>query len=254
MYPAGAVLLLAELDRAMSDNRFRVQITKPRDIIVDEVLQQIGIYQRLGIPCAAPPNHESVIHWRSATGVVADTPTSGQIVLQYQGRLAQGISSGLYRGITEAMTNTIHHAYDGSEGEKLRHGMGRKWWMLSQEKDGKLTVAIGDLGIGIPKSLPRSKTFTLTDIRSLWSRLKLDKKDGSAIQIALELGKTRTNLQGRGKGLADIVQAVSRSPEGIVQIYSNKGSFASEDGKGYAHSHPSSIRGTLISWQVPIAE
>lgn len=254
MYPTGAVLLLAELDRAVVDREFRVQITRPRDGIVDEVLQQIGIYERVGIECEKAPNHESVIHWRSATGVLSDGQTSGTLLLSYKGRLAEGITRGLYGGIIEAMTNTVHHAYDGVEGEKLRHGIGRRWWMLSQEKDGELTVAICDLGIGIPKSLPRSRSFNWSDVKAFWDKLGLDRRDGSAIKVALEIGKTRTGMQERGKGLADIVEAVNLSPDGRVLIFSNKGSFASANGKGYAHNHASSIRGTLINWHVPIAE
>lgn len=254
MYPAGAVLLLAELDRAVVDKHFRVQITRPRNAIVDEVLQQIGVYERLGIQCATPPNHESVIHWRSATGVLSDGPAGGSMLLNYQGRLADGITRGLYEGIVEAMTNTVHHAYDGEDGEKLRHGIGRRWWMLSQEKDGKLTVAICDLGIGIPKSLPRSPSFRWSDVKAFWDGLGLDRRDGSAIRVALEIGKTRTGIKGRGMGLADIVEAVNLSPDGGVHIFSNKGSFASSKGNGYAHNHARSIRGTLINWHVPIAE
>lgn len=254
IYPAGAVLLLAEIHRAVADRDLRVQITRPKDAIVNEVLQQIGIYERFGVQCDTLPNHESVIHWRSATGVLSDGETGGSLLLNYEGRLAEGITRGLYDGIVEAMTNTVHHAYDGSEGEELKRGIGRRWWMLSQEKDGKLTVAICDLGIGIPKSLPRSRSFRWADVKTFWDGLGLDRRDASAIRVALEIGKTRTGIEGRGMGLADIVRAVNLSPDGGVHIFSNKGSFASANGNEYAHNHTRSIRGTLINWQVPIAE
>lgn len=250
---AGAVLLMAEIDRALAGLTV-IQARRSRHHIVDQVLQQIGVYEKLGIQCETPPGDDSVIHWRQASGVLSDGQKGGGLLENYEGRLADGIRKGLYAGIIEAMTNTLHHAYDGQIGEQLKHQIGKRWWMLSQEKDGNLSVAICDLGIGIPRSLPRSKSFSFSDVKALWRNLRLDGSDASAIQVALKLGTTRTRLKGRGKGLADIVEAVDLSESGGVFISSNKGVFTSHNGKVRAHNHTHSIRGTLIYWVVPIGE
>ena len=44
----------------------------------------------------------------------------------------------LLGGLGEAMTNAIHHAYDGVRNDGLGYGGGTNWWMFSQAKDGYL--------------------------------------------------------------------------------------------------------------------
>jgi len=256
MFPSGAVLLIAELDRAfgMGTKKNQIKISPPADNVVDEVLQQIGIYERLGISRPVKPQSENVIHWRAATGVLSEGAKGNSIIEGHEGRLADGISKGLYSGIVEAMTNTIHHAYIGPIGGRLKFGIGKRWWMLSQERDGVLTIAICDLGIGISKSLPRSKTYSFESVKKLWKTLRLDNSDKSAILVAIELGKTRTGQKGRGRGLAEIVEAVNLSAKGSVYIASNKGAASFNKTKNSAFNHSRSIRGTLIHWQVPVVE
>lgn len=256
MRPSGAVLLLAEVDRALAKpgGAKRITVRRPQNDVVDQVMQQIGIYERLGIACSTAPSDESVVHWRAATGVISDGVTGGTILLNYDGRLADGLTRGLYDGVVEAMTNTVQHAYDGSIGSRLKHGLGRRWWMLSHERDNLLTVAICDLGIGIPRSLPRSKTFALSDVKTLWRKLGLNTSDASAIEVAIRLGETRTGQKGRGKGLAEIVEAVNLSDSGGVFISSNRGVLSCAPGKRHVtRNTPHSIHGTLIHWSVPIS-
>lgn len=254
-YPTGAVLLVAEVHRSLDDGQrqYRVQATRPRSSREDQVLKQIGIYDLLQIPCPESADDETVRHWRQATGVLSEGEKGGSILESYQGQLPDGITKGLYAGIAEAMTNTVHHAYLGEEGEKLRFGIGKRWWMLSQEKDDLLTVVICDLGIGIPRSLPRSSTFSAESVSELWRSLGLDRTDANAIKVALQLGRTRTGVEGRGKGLAEIVDAVNLSERGSVFISSNRGVFTSQGGDVMATNSSRSIHGTLIHWQVPIA-
>jgi len=212
---------------------------------------QIGVYtQEHEMPEAS---RDDVRHWRSATGVASEGEKGGSILQAYEGRIADKLTSDLYNGIVEAMTNTVHHAYQGQHGEELKKFIGRRWWALSQERDGELTVAICDLGIGIPASLPRSATFESATVRALWTKLGLDRSDASAIKVAIELGRTSTGQVGRGRGLSEIVDAANLSEEGRVLISSNKGVFVSTDGTSYANNHSHSIRGTLIHWAVRIA-
>jgi hypothetical protein len=190
----------------------------------------------------------------SASGVATEGEKGGSILEAYQGRLAENLTSDLYAGIVEAMTNTIHHAYAGQIGKELGRFIGRRWWALSQERDGELTVAICDLGIGIPRSLPRSASFSNSTVRAVWKALGLDSSDASAIKVALELGRTSTGQRGRGRGLSEIVEAADLSDGGRVLISSNKGVFVSVDGDSYARNHSHSIHGTLIHWTVRISD
>lgn len=256
IYPGGAVLLRAEIERALAlrRNRATPAVRRPTSDVKDQVLQQIGIYEMLGVPCESHPTDETVVHWMHATGVLSEGIKGGSILENYEGRLPTSITKGLYAGIVEAMTNTVHHAYHGASGERLRHKIGKRWWMLSQEKDGILSVAFCDLGIGIPESLPRSQTFSSATVGALWKMLGLDRSDQSAIRVALKLGQTRTGEKGRGKGLGEIVEVVRLSDEGTVTIVSNRGMFTTTKETEYGSNRAQSIRGTLILWRVPTGE
>jgi hypothetical protein len=223
--------------------------TKP---LMEEVLKQDGVYDSLGVSCSITPSSDTVVHWRHATGALADGSEGYTVLEDYEGRLAEGIQRGLYEGMVEAMTNTVQHAYIETEGEALKKHIGRRWWMLSQEKDGKLSVLICDLGIGIPKSLPKSKSYAPAFVTQMWEKLGLDRTDASAIEVAVRLGETRTGKRGRGKGLAEIMSAVDLSDEAGVIISSNRGVFAHHAGKNQSYNHSRAIRGTLVHWEVPI--
>ncbi|MEL7707444.1 hypothetical protein AAG593_04895 [Citromicrobium bathyomarinum] len=252
---SGAVFLIGELDRALANQKTLIQARRSSVPLVEEVLQQIGIYEKLGIECDINPTSESVIHWQVASGTLAEGDKSGTILESYEGRLPEGLTKGLYDGLVEAMTNTIHHAYpDNAEGRRRRRNLGRRWWMLSQERDGELTVAICDLGIGIPRSLPRSKTYEANTVREFWRNTGLDQSDASAISVAVQIGRTRTGLKQRGFGLADIVSSANEAVNGRVLITSNKGIFVAKDGDDSVYNHRRSVNGTLIHWAVPIAQ
>lgn len=252
--PTGAVMLLAELDRLFSGQpESSIRLYRPQDAIIHAVMCQVGIYQWDETPLPEA-DRDDVRHWRSASGVASEGEKGGSILEAYEGRLADNLTSDLYAGIVEAMTNTVHHAYSGAKGKELRRFIGRRWWALSQERDGELTVAICDLGIGIPRSLPRSTTFSNATVRTVWKALGLDRSDASAIKVALQLGRTSTGQAGRGRGLSEIVEAADLSEDGRVLISSNKGVYASVGGKTNAYNHTHSINGTLIHWTVRITE
>ena len=248
--PTGAVMLMAELEQLFAgQSETTIRVHRAQDPIIHAVMCQIGIYPWEQNPMPEA-EREDVRHWRSATGVATEGEKGGSILAAYEGRLADKLTSDLYAGIVEAMTNTVHHAYAGQKGNELKQFIGRRWWALSQERDSQLTVAICDLGVGIPHSLPRSATFASSTVRSVWKALGLDRSDASAIKVALELGRTSTGLVGRGRGLSEIVEAADLSEDGRVLISSNKGVFVSAGGKSYAHNHSHSIHGTLVHWTV----
>jgi len=252
--PLGAVLLLAELDRAYAGQpASSIRLVQCRDPVIHAVMCQVGIYVTDEGPLAES-DREDVKHWRFATGVATEGVKGGTILEGYEGRLAEGLTSDLYAGIVEAMTNTVHHAYPDLGGSELRRFIGKRWWAISQERDGQLSIAICDLGIGIPRSLPRSASFSSGAVRAVWRGLGLDASDVSAIKVAVELGRTSTGKKGRGRGLSEIVAAANLSTEGRVLISSNKGVFTSFDGQTHAYNHSHSVRGTLIYWTVRIAD
>jgi len=249
-------MIRAEIDRAIAGTRVAKPFlcVRPDDDRMDEVFAQIGLYDSIDEPCEVNSDRDDVKHWRLATGVLSEGEQGGSMLESYKGRLADRLERGLYEGIVEAMTNTVHHAYEGSHGNRLRHMIGKRWWLLSQERDGLLTVAICDLGIGIAESLPRSGTFTVDAVRQFLKGNGLSSNDANAIRAAVELGNTRTKIAGRGRGLHDIVEAANLSAGGSVMIGSNRGVFTVADGKSYARNFDDSVRGTIIWWVVRIAD
>lgn len=255
IYTPAAAMTLAEIERA---RRLAVAPNalvgmRANNGVMDQVLKQIGVYERLGIECDTETSDDSVRYWRMATGVVSDGRSGGSILENYEGRLTEVLTKGLYEGVVEAMTNTVQHAYYGPEGAALSRLIGRRWWLLSQEKDGVLTLAFCDLGIGIPKSLPISKSFEKGFVSAFWKKLGIGAGDGNAIKVAVAIGESRTRARGRGNGLSEIVKAAHLSENGIVYIVSNNGVFTSGDGKSYARNHQRGILGTLVYWRVAIA-
>ena len=256
MWAPTAVMIRAEIDRAVAGSRVERPFicTRPRNARMDEVFAQIGLYESIDLVCELDSDRDDVKHWRFATGVLSEGRKGGSLLEEYSGRLADRLQRGLYDGIVEAMTNTVQHAYLGHDGKRLRHMIGKRWWLLSQERDGLLTVTIGDLGIGISESLPRSKTFTVEAVRQFLKGNGLSNNDANAIRAAVELGSTRTKILTRGRGLHDIVEAANLSDGGRVMIGSNRGVFTVADGKGNARNYDESVRGTVIWWVVRIAD
>lgn len=63
----------------------------------------------------------------------------------------------LYEGMVEAMANSVAHAYLSERGDGFELTPDTKrWWAFWQERAGKLSVVICDLGIGISRSLSDS--------------------------------------------------------------------------------------------------
>lgn len=257
-WPAGMLLLVAEIDRAlrMMIDRRLLRCNYPADPLMEQVFQQIGLLTLLGLPQRCDVVDEMAKHWRYATGVVMESALAGQSLERYDGKIAEPIRSGLYAGMIEAMANTIHHAYAEARNDGVRLYRERRWWMFSQEKDGRLSIAICDLGIGIPRSLPTTKTFSPESIVEMLKSIGgWDKPDASAIRAAVRLGQSSTNQANRGKGLSEVLDAVSNTKDGSAAIFSNRGFYgvAADRAEPVDREYPESIYGTVVEWHVPLS-
>lgn len=253
-FVAGAtVMMYAEIARLRewAGGRVRVRCINPRADRPKQVLQQIGLLAECGIaPTRATTLHD-VVHWRVAHGCLVDNSICAPAIEPYEGHIATPLVDGFFRGLGEAMTNAIHHAYIDTREDGLAYFPQQKkdWWMFSQAKDGELTVVFCDLGVGIPRTLPQKQP-------SIFKRLinsGLGASDSACIAEAIADSKTRTKLAGRGRGLGNIVDVVSRIEGGVVAIFSNRGCYTYMNGKSFTHDFKDSILGTVIYWKVPIA-
>lgn len=263
MYPSGTLFFLAELDRlrVACGDRQLFRGNYPRDRVVEQVLQQVGILGMLHLKARLSTSSfpENVRHWKHASDELAEGKKAGPLVERYTGRLATSLTRGLYAGITEAMTNSVQHAYVGERGDELSDRQSarcRRWWMFSQERDGKLTVALCDLGIGIPASLADAEKWAPDFIERLLASLGFGAQDSSLIRAAVEIHRTSTGMEHRGKGLGEILDVVRKARSGHLSIMSNRGFFRHNGATGEDESrdYPGSILGTLVQWEIPLPE
>lgn len=269
MIADGTLYFLAVLDDLCA--RFPTKhliLRKPSDVVVEQVLLQTGVARLLGYrkPYQTECFHESVKYWHCASGCQVDAQQAQTVFEGIQGTLTDELNRSVYTGITEAMTNCHHHAYDDTNTPAHL----RKWWLFSREYEQSLQVVFCDLGIGIPKSLfAEDESVAETWFEQLKSWLKEQIKQGKAdsdalkIKAAIEIGRSRTKLHNRGKGLQQMVQILDRLSDNraTVKIISGNGVYERmprRDGRVTDKLFPLSLerkfraKGTMVYWQIPL--
>jgi len=248
----GTLLLKSELFRLKKHLRGTKQLRciPPTSGKIQQVLKQVGIFKMLAHESSVTPTRDDVTHWKYAHGNEVDGSKYDDVLGHYEGQLSEPLATGLFKGITEAMTNCHHHAYEGIRDDGLNiNDPVKDWWMFSQKKDGMLSVVFCDLGIGIPRSLPAKKP-------GLWKTILsggMGGKDGEIINEAIKHSRTRTGFKHRGKGLRQLADTIDFTPGATLMIYSNKGCYTLRHGEeAKVHEYRNSMFGTLIMWQLPL--
>lgn len=254
MAMSGTLLLAAELGRINGLAQARmVSCDYPKDHVVAQVLQHVGIFEMIGPPRGVKVTAENVKYWKVDSGGLVDGESASTAMDGYRSHFSTPEAGSLYRALTEAMTNCKHHAYREPRGDGFPHL--EHWWVFSQLLNGRLTVGVCDLGMGIPKSLRRNEAGLLPLIKGVLSKKGLKENDGTLIQAAMEVGATRTQKSHRGKGFRDM-RAVLDRLNGTLQVHSDCGVYTYIASGGREHSacfkETKSIRGTLILWQIPL--
>lgn len=259
MLPPAALLMIAEFDRAkrIMGSDFRVTLVPSKTHRINAVLDQIGFSSLCGTKLSNEEldqaDDELVKHWRFATGERINDQTT-KAFEEIQGRIAAALHEGMWKSISEAIGNACLHAYLAPRGTNTKDLDNKRWWMLSQEKDGVLSVTVADLGIGIPRSLPLK--WPVSTLERVYDRIVGGGQDERAIKAAMEVGATRTGQKHRGKGLPQIWHDLRSDREARIAIYSNKGAliWIGKGNKESSQEFADSICGTVISWTVPVSE
>jgi hypothetical protein len=249
MFVDGTLLFLAELRRLIKHYKGQLSITciPPKNEKVAQVLQQIGIFSLLGVPNEVVPKDDDVVNWRFAHGHKVEGERYEDVLAEYDGDITPELQETLFKGITEAMTNVLNHAYliPRKDGTSITNS--KEWWMFSQARDGDITVAFLDLGAGIPGTLPTTRP-------KLWRKfLQFGKQhDSRAIQYAVKDSISRTNQSHRGKGLGQIARVIDEIPRGEMAILSNSGALSRIGSVTRRKDYSDSIMGTLTFWKIPL--
>jgi hypothetical protein len=248
---SGTLLFLAEIRRLIKHVKPAPMITcvLPLNQKVGQVLEQIQFFSLLGIKTNFLPQDEDVVNWRFAHGNKVIGEKYEDILSHYDGSIAEPLQVDLFKGLTEAMANVHHHAYELPRCDGTQVTESREWWMFSQARDQTLSVAFIDLGAGIPRTLPQKNP-------RLWKKLLhafKKPKDSNAIAYALHEGRTRTQKSHRGKGLGQIARVIDEAAEGArMTILSNYGSLTRFNRQQRSYEYSDSIQGTFIWWQLPL--
>jgi hypothetical protein len=156
----------------------------------------------------------------------------------------------VYDALSEAMTNVSNHAYPRDiplwpSGERGRWWLGGSW----QPDQNIATVQMYDQGVGIPRTLPKSRHWS--QLLPIFGRIDRERTDAGMIEAAMDYGRTSTDEAGRGKGLAQMAEWISSTGNGSLRILSGKGSLTYLPGqRPVRRILPVEFRGTLVEWEV----
>lgn len=214
-----------------------------------ELLRDMGYFELLELPDPVAGIVRKTKFLRFTTGLVVD----GQKADDLRSRLEELVEIEVPRhqlnnGLTEAITNTINHAYTT--------GAPKRWWISGayDESESELRVLCLDRGVGIPATLPKSKKWP--KINETLQKLGLVNDHGEMIKHAVNTRTTGTGKMHRGRGLGQLRDFAKEFEESSLHITSGRGRYVMSKSQAKITERVShldrDIRGTLISWRAKI--
>ena len=246
--PCGTLYFVSMVDDLLNEFGSSITAKYPPDDVVEQLFQHIGLLEKFGLSPRKKVTADNVVNWHFAKGTDATMDVFSSLLTAHQQSMGGEITkSELYDCLSEAVTNTKAHAYLNISNAPTA------WWMFSQAVNGRLTVAISDLGIGISKSLLQKPELSdyIRKVRRLMSKSDLDK---DLIKIAVSSDRTKTGLPYRGKGLPQMLDFIKKGADGAFRVQSSFGVFQHDAkiSKTETATLKKAIRGTLIEWTLPL--
>lgn len=259
-----ALLTAAEFDRVRRVKNIRPQIYSDRwcDDVRDRMTELglpdlVAATNKPRIPSHKLPDIEFV-RFRSANEIDPVEAAALQSEIAAKAGIDDPATLSSLEPLIEAVSNAHQHAYPDDEGD-CQLPFQRRWWAAGEfnRASNRLRFAVYDQGVGIPKTLPKKGYWGR--FQSLLSDRNLELTDADLIAGALDVGRSATDLPGRGLGLDRIRKIAEQMPNGRLQIwsggglvrYAGKGSQQPADWQRVNLSAPFS--GTLIEWQFDLA-
>lgn len=245
--PCGTLVFCANLDIWLHRHPGRVTCSYPKNAVVEQLFQHIGVLERLGLPGKANIDHEQVKHWYYHWGFAMDAQIYRDLTRSILDRIDHPERTLFADCLNEAVYNSVNHAYD-FEAPGIPPLEQRKWWMFSQVKNGKIFAVIYDHGVSIPAHLLR---------RPEWrDYARLRKRDAQLIEAAVASPRTSTRAPHRGKGLPEMLEFSQKLGCGSLSILSRRGGFG-YDARAQRHhrkKYSEPLPGTLVLWELPFQE
>ncbi len=256
----GTLLLLAIIDllqHIKGKNALRGH--PPQNPIAAQVFEQIGLSGMLGIKQRPQVTHKEVVYWNHIRDTANNVKRAGKTIQEIMQRydLDEDLAGDFFAAITEAISNTLDHAYP--EGTRIFEreidGGGRKWWMFAGVKDmdsgdKRLFVVVCDIGIGIQKSL-KAKVEIKDKVLSF---IRLG-HHGKILKMATTQGKSRTGDAHRGSGLAEMKSVIRHLKGATFSVTSGRGIYRYEEQGRKELNSNADVRmpGTTVSWSIPLS-
>lgn len=252
MVAGGTLLFFCELNRLIEMFPQKIVRCIPaRDNTVNQVLTHLGIYKACGYESGVVSTRNDVVTWQTSSSDVVDGRKVGVLI---ENSLKGDLAKQAFRGASEAMINCVNHAYEAARKDGLPSPPTKKWWMFCRQDldENQLFIAVCDLGIGIPRSLPIK--YPSEVIKGALDFLSPGKRqtDSRMIQAAIEIARTRTDRQGRGLGLHNLKRIIDDEQEGMLYIFSNAGLVRYFAGSHMRANFNHSILGTVVVWSIPL--
>ncbi|MCJ2086950.1 hypothetical protein MKK88_13260 [Methylobacterium sp. E-005] len=221
------------------------------------MLDGIGFLEMAGINSSGPAFLEGdnlrILRFRSgseADGELVD------LLLRQLGVPEALEDTAIYDAIIEALVNTRHHAYPKGLEFPRPHFPG--WWLtaLVDKRDRRVVISVFDRGLGIPATLVDWDRYDVFERG--WRRLFQEapnpedtRNDGTAIRVAMAVGRSSTGQAHRGKGLPSMEAALDLCRDGSITIYSRCGAYKRAKGaRAHTLNLNAPVGGTLISWDL----
>ena len=249
---AATLNLVAELYRvrALSETKRVISCVPPRHAVVRQVFDQVGLSDLLGITGRVKITHPLVTFWRYTTDTSSDGEAIYDMLTQLGTKLSDERRRRLFVALSEALTNTVQHASLEPSVEGI-NVLPRRWWMFAGVHDDRLTVVVTDLGVGIPRSLPKRWQASL--LQRLAKQFGLEDNHADSIKLAMELGRSRTAQVHRGKGMGQLRDAIKSANVGHFAVYSSRGEFRYQPSEQeQTRNFKYGLHGTTVEWSMPI--
>jgi hypothetical protein len=257
-----AILLFAELDRivSMSPQLKPLTLVPPFRRRPREVMKQIGLFNLTQDRSDVVPERDDVVYWKATKGESQTGDKYGSIVEALAEKANQEHAkqievSGLWRGVNEAIANSIDHAYTVPRADGYAGQIQTKWWMFSQIREGVFTLAVCDLGCGYRATI--NQTIPEQFIAGIAASIGRGNRDAIAIATAMEYGRSGTQLTHRGRGSRDVLSLLVSHGDGSLVILSNTGWMKYECNGGVLAPPTQgdlgiNIGGTIVWWKLPL--
>ena len=255
-----AVVLAAELHRwhLYRKGGFNAKGNRDWSPIVQTLLRDLGVFELLGENSSRlqSSDHKELVLLRLQSDTRRDGPSIAKLQTWFQEiGVVFGNRKFVFGALDEAVLNSLDHGYiDLGQKPKFPYA-GHRWWATScyDPNDDSLRFFVYDQGVGIPACLPSNREFWPHVYAKIKAGIVGEGLESNIIESAFEVGRTRTHMAERGKGLDKMRDAIRLSGDGYLRIISGKGDLSLSGDRTLAkRDHDLHIGGTLVEWSIPL--